>query len=1456
MQHLYLDNRDGFGARDFTKFYMDRGAFIRHNKNEPQLFEFTVSQVDVGDDNSNWTVPRRGAFVRFVDDCWESRRHPIVDGVLFTGFVTEDPEPVFLGVNNRQMGWAFHIRCTSEEFLCNSKRLQAGTYVNKTRGFIIKDVLSRLFKTSTPFPFNMAGVCDGGVEQLFQVDTNQSWAELVSAFAAADGFNYWILDSYIYYGPDDIVTTYNDPLYMLALDASDPRWTPSALDIKRVSRDIVNDVTVLGKDEPTDVVREHFVSDGYQGFHNLAFDPFGVEEDIIVEDDLTGDIDDGIWEQLDVVDDYIQAFEGALNIIGGPGAPLTSSEPRTVYLRARKPIEMSGVLEFRDGEIYFPPIIPSGTGWIGGLYKDETLSQDVLYSGWYLNLNNMTITPYGLDGVVQGDPYSLVKSRHYMLRRSIRIDRHAGASQPYLQTSTRAAYSYADSVTLRPNVFMSWIIDEINDDDPADVFTTTTIVASLTYAGDPPEYTLYAPVVPNDCHYVTNFLLVKKPQQAILKVNGRQQRLGSYLDGGRATIISENGLGKLSWYSVLGNDSPDTVTLVNTVLGDAPTAYWRLGETEGTTIYDSSGRNNNGVISGAYDLNQDSAVASDDDPSIRFYGDIGVKIEGGAPVSTGIRCSYAAWFKSSSASPNQTIWSNRTAAGDGDFLALVDGHVFYGASDVGGISSTRADCNDGRWHHVIWTVDGYGSGDLKAYIFLRAIGNVSDGDTVTLGTVTYTFQNTLTNVAGHVQIGATDGDSMHNLEAAVMAGAGSGTAYAAATTANPDVDADQFRDIPNIAVFRALVAGSVGNLIGCTSTGATMLFYGEGTIPHDFLWLGADAAATAASSLYIDGVLDSTGTQFKSAKNNVWYIGYDLYVDTVTPGGGRFEGTLDEVALFDGIVLTAAQVKAHYHRSAGSNGEIVTVPPAGSRIELSYYRKQTARARLRSHESIDTERVRYRDDGVRQKIMRAEDVKPVPRSSEECLSLAQAYLYDAGRLRYEGTYSFDAVQYTPTELRFWPRPGDKLPCLLELPNGELVNELLNIQTVDSEFTGKESYAIKVGFGPINRFDIVIRNMILKRKTSFEDPIIRTEEADVLEILNAEYPYPADVLDCTVTNISATSFTIALATAGIPDDVVNYDIREDDTGWGVAPTASESAPPFTTAGSATSTSTNKPPVARFCAPSFTLQRTKRDLRYFIRPYNAAGQYSKRSAFVRVACPTLNNYTVVGVTGTISGSRVRVNIPIPRDPDYAGVILRQNDALGPIIYQGNGDQHKVILAGVDVLLTAGTITVDFPNLTGAQTFTAWANTYNLLNLFGVAQVAVISIAAPGAWTASPYDTGDFTGSGLMAWHVPVGSIVTHTFAQTGTTMTASIDIALTSVDGTLDDTLRIVIPNGKVAARAMSNGAVITDDGTRVAGTISVEAGGTRLLFKRMDMVPFLPAVDTTSVQGQLIFEVLP
>lgn len=105
--------------------------------------------------------------------------------------------------------------------------------------------------------------------------------------------------------------------------------------------------------------------------------------------------------------------------------------------------------------------------------------------------------------------------------------------------------------------------------------------------------------------------------------------------------------------------------------------------------------------------------------------------------------------------------------------------------------------------------------------------NVTNGNTVTIGIKVYTFQTTLTNVDGNVQIGASAAASLTNLFNAINLTGVAGTDYATAMTKNTKVTATN----PTATTVHvvAIVPGAVGNAI-ITTFGATHVSWGAANL--------------------------------------------------------------------------------------------------------------------------------------------------------------------------------------------------------------------------------------------------------------------------------------------------------------------------------------------------------------------------------------------------------------------------------------------------------------------------------------------------------------------------------------------------------------------------------------------------------------------------------------------------
>jgi len=127
-----------------------------------------------------------------------------------------------------------------------------------------------------------------------------------------------------------------------------------------------------------------------------------------------------------------------------------------------------------------------------------------------------------------------------------------------------------------------------------------------------------------------------------------------------------------------------------------------------------------------------------------------------------------------------------------------------------------------------------------------AAPSAAAGDTVTVGTQTYTFVTNLstTPTANEVVVGNSEIASLANLASAVNGGGGSGATYGSPTVANTLARATA---TATTVVFTALTGGVNGNTIVSTETGAANTFAG-----------GTFAGGTVGSANDLLNITDAT----------------------------------------------------------------------------------------------------------------------------------------------------------------------------------------------------------------------------------------------------------------------------------------------------------------------------------------------------------------------------------------------------------------------------------------------------------------------------------------------------------------------------------------------------------------------------------------------------------------------
>ena len=222
-----------------------------------------------------------------------------------------------------------------------------------------------------------------------------------------------------------------------------------------------------------------------------------------------------------------------------------------------------------------------------------------------------------------------------------------------------------------------------------------------------------------------------------------------------------------------------------------------------------------------------------------------------------------------------------SAVSGNDWFAPLDAPVTFEGGTVRGVNANNQDLHDLQRKRILKRVSRVGTDvgvSTAAAGTLTGTANFANTETVTLDVKTYTFQTALTNVDGNVQIGVDLATSLSNLQAAINLGAGSGTAYAAATTLHPTVYASAITATTLVAT--AKTQGSAGNSIASTETGAnaswdaaTLGTTTSGGSTTAVIVLSTSQLPTSSTTAAIGtvttlGVVAATATSFGTADTN------------------------------------------------------------------------------------------------------------------------------------------------------------------------------------------------------------------------------------------------------------------------------------------------------------------------------------------------------------------------------------------------------------------------------------------------------------------------------------------------------------------------------------------------------------------------------------------------------------
>ena len=127
--------------------------------------------------------------------------------------------------------------------------------------------------------------------------------------------------------------------------------------------------------------------------------------------------------------------------------------------------------------------------------------------------------------------------------------------------------------------------------------------------------------------------------------------------------------------------------------------------------------------------------------------------------------------------------------------------------------------------------------------------------------------------------------------------------------------------------------------------------------------------------------------------------------------------------------------------------------------------------------------------------------------------------------------------------------------------------------------------------------------------------------------------------------------------------------------------------------------------------------------------------------------------------------------------------------------------------------------------------------------------------GAYIATTFAAGDYTGNGAMTFTVASGDVITNTSCLVGKLLYFTVRLFTASVGGTPNDQLHVAIPNGYSAVASVLFPARLSDNGgASTFGHVRCSAAGTTCFVSKLDGSNWTAAADTTAFDFAVIIEV--
>jgi hypothetical protein len=438
---LMIDNLQGQGPQDYTTALdPTRPPKIQRKLNQPAELQFSLVANVPG-----FVVPAVGARVTLGKTNGSD---------VFTGYVIGAPQYEYLGWGEQGPVYRYNIAAQSDEVLLNQKALpNRSPFVDRSAG----DALRQLAQDLLPGQFDTSAVQDVDTLATYAVNPQKSFSFHAAEIAVACRGSFRTMNGALILAPVG-ASAYT-------LNESDPNFSPQGLWLSSPNQ-LMNNVTVIGQQEPQAYVRDYFVGDNLSLKFYLSQKPFAETKPAMIDEEYLGPgLDPTTW----VVNDpssVVSVGAQTLLIAGGTGI---DGQTTVSFIEQ---IELGGALELQHGDVSFAA---ASNGVFGGLYAGPISAPGCL-AGFQISPSGSGSTIQALiTGSPTGPVVATTPGHQYFFTTYLYSMEVYRSGQTY-HSSLHPAGSGLGGAPVAADVRFVLEVQDINPDNPATMVAPATVL--------------------------------------------------------------------------------------------------------------------------------------------------------------------------------------------------------------------------------------------------------------------------------------------------------------------------------------------------------------------------------------------------------------------------------------------------------------------------------------------------------------------------------------------------------------------------------------------------------------------------------------------------------------------------------------------------------------------------------------------------------------------------------------------------------------------------------------------------------------------------------------------------------------------------------------------------------------------------------------------------------------------